>query len=227
MNAEHGSPFRRASKHGGDEAGIDSWLMSYADMITLLLCFFIIFVATSEPKEDQLTAATSGLKGTFGSVELASPYTSGFRAVEGIIGQNQAYQAMSVEKTEHSLTVELAAGSYFTGNTAEFNPGRLNTLVDVAKGLQTAELAEANITIESYTSDQNPTGSAYATNWELSAARAAKMVRFLIEQGFAPERLHAAAYGGSHPKVPNADSSGQPIQENRERNNRLVIRIER
>ena len=49
------------------EDNVDSWLMSYADMITLLLCFFVIFVSASEPKKEKLSAVTEGMLGKFGS----------------------------------------------------------------------------------------------------------------------------------------------------------------
>ena len=43
------------------EENIDSWLMSYADMITLLLCFFVIYASASEPKKDKMSAVAEGM----------------------------------------------------------------------------------------------------------------------------------------------------------------------
>ena len=47
------------------EENVDSWLMSYADMITLLLGFFVIFVSVSEPKKEKLNAIKEGVAGQF------------------------------------------------------------------------------------------------------------------------------------------------------------------
>lgn len=217
-------PHRR--KHT-DEAGLDSWLMSYADMITLLLCFFIIFISTSEPKEDKLAAATSGLKGMFGSVDLSTPFTGSMRTLEGIVSANQAYQSVSIEKTSGGIQMELAAGTYFTKDAAELNPARIEMLKEMLNALKSEAFKGYYITIEGHTDDVAPASGLYATNWELAAARATRLVRFFMEQEFDPALLRAEVYGQARPVVPNKDATGEPIPQNRERNSRVVIKVER
>jgi chemotaxis protein MotB len=52
------------------EENTDSWLMSYADMITLLMSFFVIFVSVSEPRKERITMLSSGMGGKFGTVDV-------------------------------------------------------------------------------------------------------------------------------------------------------------
>jgi chemotaxis protein MotB len=76
------------------------------------------------------------------------------------------------------------------------------------------------IRIEGHTDNVPIRTARYASNWELSTARASAVVAFLVEsQAFDPRRLSAAGYGEFHPRVPN-DTSG-----NRARNRRIDIVI--
>jgi chemotaxis protein MotB len=49
----------------------------------------------------------------------------------------------------------------------------------------------------------------FQSNWDLSAARASRVVEFLIVRGIAPVRLSAAGYGEFHPRVPNASAAAR------------------
>ncbi len=210
------------------EEGTEAWLMSYADMITLLLCFFIIFVSTSEPKQDKLAAATRGLKARFGTVDLSTPFDGALRVVQGVIEQNKAFKAMSVEKTERGMTIELSSDTFFVENTAELLPAKVPLLEEMVDGFKAPGFQSYNIVVEGHTDDQPlPEDSAFPTNWELSSARAAKVARMFEAHGIPAKQLEVRGFSGTHPKVPNATSTGEPIPENRNRNRRIVIGLER
>lgn len=218
------NPFKREHKAEDTE----SWLMSYADMITLLLCFFVIFVSTSEPKEDKLAAATRGMQARFGAVDLSTPFQGALRNVQGVIEKYAAHQEMSVEKKENGLQIEISTSRFFVPNTAELSAARIPMLMEMTNGIKSKEFQTYDIIIEGHSDDVSPAkGGFYPTNWELSAARAVRMVRFLEEQGFEGRRLRAEVYSENDPLVPNIDKQGNPIIANRERNRRLVIRLER
>ena len=89
-------PERR--KHA-QEDNVDSWLMSYADMITLLLCFFIVFVSVSEPKKDKLSAITEGMAQRFGLVDLTTPYQGLMHSLQTVTEAHRVLKDVSVEMT--------------------------------------------------------------------------------------------------------------------------------
>lgn len=220
----HASPFRK--KHA--EENHEAWLMSYADMITLLLCFFIIFVSTSEPQEDNLAAATRGMKARFGTVDLSTPFDGALRVVQGVIEENKAFKALSVEKTERGMIVELSADTFFVPNTAELAPAKVLMLEEVVDSFKATGFQHYSISIEGHTDDQLVAeGTAFPTSWELSAARAARVARVFEARGVDTKRLEVIAFSGARPKVPNVDSAGKAVPENRERNRRIVISLER
>ena len=89
---------KRPAKH---EENVDAWLMTYADMITLLLCFFIIFVSASEPKKDKFKQITEGVQSTFGAVENTNPFVDVMRALQTAIESKQVYKYVSVKNIDH------------------------------------------------------------------------------------------------------------------------------
>lgn len=220
-----GGPFKARKPSEND---VDSWLMTYADMITLLLCFFVIFVSTSEPKEDKLAAATRGMQARFGLVDLTTPFQGAFRSIQGVIDKHEVGQNMSVEKTEKGLQIEISTSTYFMPNLADLKEEQIPLLTEMTQGLKSDIFKQYHIIIEGHTDDAEPKdGGYFPSNWELSSARAARVVRFFIEQGFDPKRLRAVGYAGMQPKVPNLDKQKNPIEANREKNRRVVIKLER
>lgn len=212
-------------KHQGEE-NVDSWLMSYADMITLLLGFFIIFVSVSEPKKEKMSAIKDGVQGQFGVVALATPFQGLFRSLQAVIEEKNILNDVSIEKTTRGVALELSTISFFTEKSADFEESMVPVLVEIAAKLKKEDLVHSNITVEGYTNDLLVATEQFPTNWELSAARAARVVRFFIEQGIDPSRLSAVGYGVTRPKVPNLDVNGNAIIVNRKLNERVVIRIE-
>jgi chemotaxis protein MotB len=213
-------------RHLTDE-NVDSWLMSYADMVTLLMCFFIIFVSVSEPRKERLSMLSSGMGGKFGTVDMATPFNGVERALQGIIETNQSFNDMAVESNEKSVFVEIANKILFKPNSAEFAEEKLPLLAEVVTTLKAVDFLDYRLIVEANTSDEPPQSGLYATNWDLSSARAARVVRVFIEHGISPKNIQAVGLADSQPRVPNLDQNNKPIQTNRERNERVVIKLER
>lgn len=209
------------------EENTDSWLMSYADMITLLLCFFIIFVSVSEPRRDKFSAITYGLANKFGSIDLSTPLAGLSQSLQEIVESHQLVREVAVEKTDRSVTAEIAGGTFFKANSAELDETQLQTLSEMAEALTKANMLDADLIIEGHTSNAPTTNPLYASNWELSSVRAARLARFFIEHGIEPNRLNATGLADSKPKVPHADDQGITIAENQAKNERMVIRFVR
>lgn len=208
------------------EENHESWLMSYADMITLLLAFFVIFVSTSEPKRERLKAATEGMRERFGIMNLDSPYDGLYRDVQGIVQSRNAERIIAVDKLPRGIQVELAATRFFQPGSADIPASALPALQEIIAAVKSGELRDYEVIAEGHTDDSAPSGQ-YKTNWELSAARAARVADAFAAGGVAPERLRVIAYGEMQPAVPNRDALGKPIEENRSKNSRVVVRVER
>lgn len=209
------------------EDNVDSWLMSYADMITLLLCFFVIFISISEPKKEKIQAITESMAGKFGAIDLATPFQGAYKEIQGVIEQRQLLKDMDVQRTKEGVIIEMSSGSFFKTGTIELSSERLESLSAIAAILRNVDFLDYRIIIEGHTSDEPVRNAAYPSNWEFSAAQAARLARYFIEQGVPAKRFVVSGYADSDPKVPNLDVNGNAIMENRNKNERIVIRIDR
>lgn len=115
------------------------------------------------------------------------------------------------------ISVEINASVLFRAGEAELGPGAAGTLEAVAKVLAGATFP---ITVEGHT-DNNPINTyRFPSNWELSAVRAASVVRLFIANGVTPQILSVAGYGDQRPIASN------DTEEGRARNRRVTIMIE-
>lgn len=209
------------------EENVDSWLMSYADMVTLLMSFFIIFVSVSEPRKERLSQLATGMGGKFGTVDLSTPFNGVMNALQGVIEKNQSFHDMAVESNEKAVFIELSSKLFFKPNSADLSDDKMPILIDTIGTLKTIDYIDYNLIIEGHTSDEKHEGGLYPTNWDLSSARAARIVRVFIEQGIKANDIEAVGMADRQPKVPNLDQNNKPIPENRKKNERVVIKLQR
>ncbi len=229
----------------------ERWLVSYADFITLLFAFFVVMYAISSVNEGKYRILSATLTEAFDStarslepiqvgdpLQSASPHVvdvpdaAGFQDPEvgdthiepsteavaerlaGFVDQNQ----LTIQANNDWLEISLDAQFLFPAGRAELSASAETLLNETV-----AFLAEFDnpVTIEGYT-DNVPTASPrYPSNWELSAARASTVARYLQQQGIESERLSAVGYGENHPLETNATPDG------RARNRRVAIIVAR
>lgn len=257
--------FRRKRRRG--DHGVDDWLMTYADMITLLLCFFAIFLSVSVPKEEQFDKArrevlehfaapevmegkTNPRKDAAGNPQDDMPYDSlpaivdnyhtgeGRSVGDGVDAGEGQSQGMGEGEREgvsdydeygeeapdgdRIKIIDIPSAAFFASGSAELSAeGRALLERMRHETLSAEELRDYRITVEGHTDDVPINTLQFPSNWELSTARAAAVVRYLIALGVPVQRLRVAGYADTFPKVAN-DSP-----ENRAQNRRVVIKLEK
>lgn len=209
------------------DSSVDSWLMSYADLITLLMCFFIIFVSVSEPKRDKFTQVTHGLANRFGAVDIATPLQGSYLDLVKFVESNQLIRDIMVEKTDYGIRLDIASGVFFVPGSAELDGAKLETLNTIINTIKQLDFLEYSVRIEAHTSNAPVPSEFYGSNWEFSAVRAAKIARYFEDNGIEGKRLETIGYGAARPKLPNEDAQGNPIEQNQRHNERIGILVER
>ena len=216
--------------------GSERWLITYADMITLLMVFFIVMysMANTDLKKFaqvaesmQIAFNVSGVgAGKGGILEgkddletgpsiinklpprqhdfvSVSADLSAFATQAGLQGE------ISVNMTMEGIIISLSDALAFAPGSAELRPEAMETLHQVAAVLQTTE---NSVRIEGHTDNVSTNSPMYPTNWELSAARAVSMVRYMIEhEGIHPRRLSAAGYAEFKPVAGNESRGNRAL----------------
>jgi chemotaxis protein MotB len=128
---------------------------------------------------------------------------------------------------ERVHTIQISSNAFFAPGSATLSDSGKTVLAEVAARLKSPSYDGYQITVEGHTDDEPVHGGNFPSNWELSTARAAAVVRCFIDSGIPAFRLRAAGYADTFPTVPNRDASGRPLRDNQARNRRVVIRLDR
>lgn len=229
MSLNHKHRRLRAEDH------VDDWLMTYADMITLLLCFFAVLLSLSAPRQEKFDKARAEMAKQFagakepeaGPKEAETEADQAFRALSSFVETYQPEEAPPPDQRDRITVIDMDSAALFARGSASLSDEGRRILRNVAERLSAGENADYQVTVEGHTDDTPIRTFQFPSNWELSTARAAAVVRFFIEQGIPARRLRAAGYADSVPKVPNRDAAGVPVPENQAQNRRVVIKLEK
>jgi chemotaxis protein MotB len=147
--------------------------------------------------------------------------------IDVINGLKAANNASIEQRGDRITTVDISSATFFDLGSATLNVSGQNVLQNVASRLQAEAYMDYLITVEGHTDDIPIRTPQFPSNWELSTARASAVVHYFLEQGIAPQRLRAAGYADTFPKLPNRDINGFAIPENQAQNRRVVIKLEK
>ena len=211
-----------------EEEESEEWLATYADAITLLLAFFIILATFSKVNIPQFQTVQAGIKKEIGgTVEADRPIFSLMSQLSVIIQTTQDVtpNANNIGYDDQGIVMEFATGSFFDHGSVELTYQAKQILKQIKQELEVPPFDIFLIDVEGHTDDQVVSSPYFPSNWELSAARAARVVRYFQELGFDPTWMKASGFADTRPLVPNRGLDGEPIPENRERNRRISIRL--
>ena len=229
----------RKRKHNEEHENAERWLLTYADLITLLLAFFIMMYVFSKRDAHKYDEVASHLKAIFsggtgvagkGSVTATSPIempsrgaSSGEikRQLEGeFMDANRSKpggENISVLSDERGVVIRVLDKAFFDERRAELKEGAkgaLDKIIPIIKNV------DNHIRIEGHTDNVPINTFEFKSNWELSARRATEVVRYFVEKrGLSPERVSATGYAEYRPIVQNNSP------KNRASNRRIEIII--
>lgn len=132
------------------------------------------------------------------------------RIYEDVIGTFQSLidaGQLSVAIVEGRMVIQLPQDVLFPSGSATLNPVGRSTIAAVGGAL--AEIPERRFQVEGHTDNVPISTAPFASNWELSGARAITVVRLLLEQGVTPTNLSAAGFGEYQPIADNGSVEGR------------------
>ncbi len=202
-----------AKKHAEEPGGGEGWLVSYCDMISLLVTFFLMMMTFSTSSNGDIKSAGVGiLKGRGGVFPNLTGYPAGSapplpvvstiaNALDAERSQGGLKDALALSPELDGLAIQFGEDCSFAPGSAELTPALNAMLVKVGKAVQTYTHL---IVVEGHTDDRFKPTRDYPDPEALSAARAVAAARVLVESGRVPAHLlQIAGRGGERPRRKN------------------------
>ncbi|MDF2522497.1 MAG: flagellar motor protein [Clostridiales bacterium] len=209
----------------------ERWLLTYADLMNLLLIFFIILYSMSQVDSKKFDQLSESMRSTFGAGAAAMIGASGSsnsliqleasapssvipskleeiqmeevkEKVSDLIEQQNLKGNVKIAIEERGIVISITAQLLFLSGSSQVEPNARPTIEEIGKIL--LAIPGNNIKVEGHTDIDPIKTSQYPSNWELSSARATNVVRLLIDKaGINPEHISAVGYGEHRPIHPN------------------------
>lgn len=211
-----------------DDDESEDWLTTYADAITLLMAFFIMLVSFSKVDIPLFEEVSAGIKDELGGqVDSERPIFALHSKIQAVVDSSSEMPpgAVQVGFDEEGIVIDFLSGSFFEPGSVELSDIAKTVLKRVRSELSEPPYDIYHVDVEGHTDDVPVESDRFPSNWELSAFRAAVVLRELEKLGMEPDFMKAVGFADTKPKVPNRDVLGEPIPENREQNNRVTVRL--
>ena len=229
------------AKRKSEEEAADTmkWMVTFSDLITLLLTFFVLLLtmcSLEAGKVEQFRTACSEamgvlLEGKYSEVQERI-LTSSKRQIdeqalkmENVLKQFSGIKTMllsedkggrlNFKELERGLSIIIRDDLLFGSGKSEINPEGISVLRDIGSKFGNFE---GKVIVEGHTDNISISTEKFPSNWELSISRAVNIVKFLAEEvGVKPMKMSAVGYADTKPVVSN------DTPENRRRNRRVEI----
>lgn len=196
----------------------ERWLVSYADLVTLLLALFIVLYATADA--GRARAIAEAVRAQFegegspaagrgvlpGGDSLAGVQASVERAVAA---RDSLRRNARVRREGRALIISLNEAGFFAPGDAAVRDAEALAAVDALAATLAGE--SAPVRVEGHTDSLPISNARYPSNWELSAARASAVLSRFAAAGVTPARLSIAGYAGERPVAPNDTPQGRAL----------------
>lgn len=207
----------------------EPWLVSYADLMTLLFGFFVLMYtfASENQKDSSFVQVRKELAAFFGG-----NYTDEFESIGRELG-NQLRQSLpsngrwTLKSTSRGLEIALGTNTLFDLGSADLKTSASKSIFAMAHVIRDNFPEGVSIGVAGHSDDNPISTKQFPSNWELSAARSASVLRAFEKAGLPRDSLRLEAFADTQPVLPNRDSHNRVIAENQARNRRVVITVYR
>jgi len=207
-----------------------AWLLTYADLVTLILVFFVLLFSLSRRELRNITDALKSFEIAIGNeipktslfdmIDTGSPEkrkkldqltgmreVDVFKEIKSFISKISLGESVNVEFTEGKIVLRVEGGVLFRSGSSDLLPEASHILLDIIQIIQ--DSPHYDIDIQGHTDDRPISTPKFTSNWELSAIRATTVLRYLIENGVSEERLTATGFADLRPVASNYTPKGR------------------
>ena len=212
-----------------------SWLGTYGDMITLMLCFFVALYNPSEIDVTQMATITQSLQmnqtetitgglslsagqlsdlgnkiNSLPSLEKGKSLGTAKKKAVSLFAPDVKSNKITITSDERGLIITLLSDNFFEEGSAELNIEETrDTLLRLAEFFKSDEIKNKRFRIEGHTDNVIANSEKYPSNWELSAERAINVLHYLADYGVNENSFSVAGYADTRPKFSNDTPEGR------------------
>ena len=219
----------------------EDWITTYADAITLLMAFFVMMFSMSELKQDKFAEFQSAIDAALGNQKAdglptpryAQQETDKKEAFHGMADNADGRLHQLAQRGEIRLAtdrkgvyVDVFTDHFYEPGGFTIRPQMKDVLDEIVAELRPKYDTEYSVQIIGHTDDSPIRTPVMDSNWDLSATRAARVTRYMIESGIDSKRFQVLGKAHTDPILPHRNPDGTPNETNRSKNRRIEIRIE-
>ena len=212
-----------------------AWMDTYGDMITLMLCFFVMLYNPSEIDVTQMATITQSLQmqqtetvtgglslsagqlsdlgnkiNSLPSLEKGKSLGTAKKKAVSLFAPDVKSSRITITSDERGLIITLLSDNFFEEGSAELNISETrDTLLRLADFFNSDELKGRRFRIEGHTDNVIANSENYPSNWELSAERAINVLHYLADYGVNENSFSVAGYADTRPKFSNDTPEGR------------------
>jgi len=224
-----------SNKKNEESSGAPEWMVTYGDLVTLLMCFFVLLFAFSEIDAQKFEAVMQSFQGSAGVLSGGTTLSDSPLVFTGMPETNTSLETVdskvlddlkkeiesqleeadiqleiTAEVINRGLLIRFPDNALFDSGEAILKDPAMEALTVIGNILLKAPFSERVISVEGHTDNVPMRSSEFPSNWELSTTRATNVIRyFLDEVGIMPKRLSASGYGEYYPIATNETPEGR------------------
>ena len=218
---------KQSYRNEDSDIDTNAWLATYGDMITLLMCFFVIFFSISEVNVALFEDLKNGFESDVTNKETKSPISLLATQLDSIYDNPVDDDPdVEVDLLKRGINIRLASKDLFKSGEAQLSQSGRKTVDDISNSLLSiVERYNLTCDIEGHTDDTPIRSYKFPSNWELSASRAANVLRQMIDSGIPKDQSRAIGFADIKPIIEPRDSTGSLVKGARAANRRVEIVI--
>lgn len=209
-----------------------AWMDTYGDMITLMLCFFVMLYNPSETDPVEMAQLVSSLQtenpgggqssvtgrladlgnniNSLPSIEKGKSLGLAKKKAVSLFAPDIKSTKITISSDERGLIITLAADSFFAEGSAELNIEETReSLLRMSQFFTSPEMKGRKFRIEGHTDSTQISSEKWPSNWELSTARATNVLHYLSDFGINEKQFSVAGYADTQPRHLNDTAEGR------------------
>lgn len=220
---------RKKKQAAGASSG---WLTTYSDMVTLMLCFFVMVYNPSDVDITILQSMAASISGdptgggqsvsigrladlgntinAMPSLEKGKKLGTALKKAVSLFAPEIKTNKIAVTSDERGLVISLAADAFFHRDSSDLDIEETReSLLHIARFLSDKELEGRRFRVEGHTSTSEVAASKEIDDWQLSSQRAINVLHYLTDFGAEESRFSVASYADTRPKASNDTAEGR------------------